>query len=138
MVAPGSAHDDRGFEAPRYVTASGDAAGTVSVQASAVTRTITILVPKTTLGTPGRGWSFTVVLHGQDGFGQDGARTFTPTAGAFTFGRCPTDPSSDPRCQVALDQLPKAMDVLVPAGAEQSTELDRSRGPIVLRGVPVP
>lgn len=69
----------------------------MGVQASAVTRTITILVPKTTLGTPGPGWSFTVVLHDQYGFGQDGARTFTPTAGTCRFGRCPTDPSSDPR-----------------------------------------
>jgi glucoamylase len=128
----------RGFETPRYVTPSFDPAGTIGVQASEVTRTITILVPKASLGTPGPGWTFTVVLHGQDGFGQDGARTFTATPDSFTFGRCATDPSPDPRCQVPLDQLPKAMDVLTPAGVAQATELDRSQGPVVLRGVPVP
>jgi glucodextranase-like protein len=110
----------------------------VRVQASQVTRTITILIPKASLGAPGSGWTFTVVLHGQDGFGQDGARTFTATPGTFTFGRCDTDPSPDPRCQVPLDALPKAMDALTPAGVDQATELDRSRGPVILRGVPVP
>ena len=107
-------------------------------ESSQVTRTITILVPQASLGTPGSGWSFTVVLHGQDGFGEDGARTFTPTPGTFTFGRCETDPSPDPRCNVPLTDLPKAMDVLTPPGVDQATELDRSLGPVVLRGVPVP
>ena len=128
----------RGFETPRYVTPAGAPAGSLTVQASQVTRTITILVPQASLGTPGSGWSFTVVLHGQDGFGEDGARTFTPTPGTFTFGRCETDPSPDPRCNVPLTDLPKAMDVLTPAGVDQATELDRSLGPVVLRGVPVP
>ena len=74
----------RGFETPRYVTPAGAPAGSLTVQASQVTGTITILVPQASLGTPGSGWSFTVVLHGQDGFGEDGARTFTPTPGTFT------------------------------------------------------
>jgi glucoamylase len=39
---------------------------------------------------------------------------------------------------VPLTDLPKAMDVLTPAGVDQATELDRSLGPVVLRGVPVP
>ena len=95
-----------------------------------MTRTITILVPKAAFGTPRAGWTFAVVLHGQDGFGQDGARTFTSTPGTFTFGRCATDRRTDPRCQVPLDQLPKAMDVL---GPNQATELDRSRGPVVIQ-----
>jgi hypothetical protein len=129
----------RGFEAPRYVTASGAAAGTVSVQASRQTGYVTIGVPRASLGgDPGPGWSFAVVLYGQDGYGQDGARAFTETPQPYTFGRCPTDPSPDPRCQVPLDQLPRAMDVLTPAGVDQATELDRSRGPVVLRGVAVP
>jgi glucoamylase len=120
------------------VTPSGAPAGSLKVQASRVTHTITILVPQASLGTPGSGWSFTVALHGQDGFGEDGARTFTPTPGTFTFGRCETDPSPDPRCNVPLSDLPKAMDVLTPPGVDQATELDRSLGPVVLRGVPVP
>ncbi len=122
----------RGFESPRFVDAAFAPAGTISVQASQVTRTITILVPKAAFGTPGAGWTYNVILHGQDGFGQDGARTFTPTAGSYTFGRCAVDPSPDPRCQVALDQLPKAMDVL---GPTQATELDRSLGPVVIHAV---
>ena len=40
--------------------------------------------------------------------------------------------------RVTLSDLPKAMDVLTPAGVDQATELDRSLGPVVLRGVPVP
>ncbi len=127
----------RGFEADRFIDASGASAGAISKQASSVTKTITILVPKSAFGTPGPGWTFTVVLHGQDGFGDFGARTFTETPGSFTFGRCATNPSADPRCQVALDQLPKAMDVLTPTGVSQATELDRSLGPVVIRGVPV-
>ena len=71
-----------------HVTPAGAPAGSLTVQASQVARTITILVPHASLGTPGSGWSFTVVPHGQDGFGEDGARTFTETPGTFTFGRC--------------------------------------------------
>ena len=84
----------RGFESPRFVDSAFAPPGAISVQASAVTKTITILVPKAAFGTPGAGWTYNVILHGQDGFGQDGARTFTPTAGSYTFGRCAVDPSS--------------------------------------------
>ncbi len=127
----------RGFDETRVFDAPGSQIGTVSAQASALTGYITIAVPTALLGgTPGPGWSFTVVMHGQDGYGQDGARTFTPTAEAYTFGRCPTADDPDPRCQVPLDRLPKAIDVLTPAGVSQSDELDPTR-PVVLRGVPV-
>ena len=33
---------------------------------------------------------------------------------------------------------PKAMDVLTPAGVNQSTELDPTLGPVTIAGVPVP
>ena len=122
----------RGFEDPKFIDASGNSLGSIGVQASQVTRVITILVPKSAFGTPGAGWTWNVILHGQDGFGQDGARTFAPTPQSYQFGRCATDPSPDPRCQVPTDQLPKAMDVL---GPDQATELDRSRGPVVIHAV---
>ena len=124
----------RGFEAPRFVDAAFAPAGSDQRAGAARSRsTITILVPKAAFGTPGAGWTCNVILHGQDGFGQDGARTFTTdAAGRYTFGRCATDPSPDPRCQVPLDQLPKAMDVL---GPTQATELDRSQGPVVIHAV---
>src|SRR3954452_3307511 len=118
----------RGSEAPRFVDAAFKPLGAISVQASQVTKTITILVPKAAFGTPAAGWTWNVILHGQDGFGQDGARTFTSTAGSFTFGRCATE-SATPPCQVPLDQLPKAMDVL------GTSNLDRSQGPVVIHAV---
>lgn len=130
----------RGFEDPRYVTAAGDPAGTVTAQASQLSGFVTILVPTASLGgVPGPGWSFTVVLHGQDGFGQDGARVFTPTPREFTFGVCAAG-GTDPRCALDPALAPKAMDVLTPAGVDQSVELDRTRttAPVVLRGVPIP
>ena len=49
---------------------------------------VSITVPTSALGTPGSGWTFTVTLTGQDGFGNDDARTFTATPGAYTFGVC--------------------------------------------------
>ena len=39
-------------------------------------------------GTPASGWSFAVVLTGQDGFSPDQARSFAPTAQPFQFGVC--------------------------------------------------
>ena len=56
-----------------------------------------------------------------------------PRRGASTFGRCATNPSPVPRCQVPLGDLPKAIDVL---GPDQAVELDRSRGPVVIHAVP--
>ena len=111
--------------------------GTAGAQASEPTGFITVRVPTALIGgVPGPGWRFTVVLHGQDGFGQDGARTFADTPQPFQFGRCATAGDPEPRCAVPLDQLPKAMDVLVPAGATQAEVLDPTR-PVVLRGIPM-
>src|SRR6185503_6904569 len=72
----------------RYVDADGTTLGTVSIKANAVSRFITFSVSKASLGTPGPGWGFTVVLTGQDGFSPDQARGFAPTPQPFQFGVC--------------------------------------------------
>jgi glucan 1,4-alpha-glucosidase len=115
----------------RYVDATGATLGTVSITANALSRFITFSVPKASLGTPGHGWSFTVVLTGQDGFNPDQARGFAPTPQGFLFGVCATA-SSDPHCMFnpAL--------VLTPPGLSQATELDYTLGPVVLQGVTLP
>ena len=78
----------QGFASPVFVDAAGQSLGTVSVQASQASRYITMIVPLAALGTPGPGWKFTVVLHGQDGFSPDQARGFQPTPQPFQFGLC--------------------------------------------------
>ena len=91
---------------------------------------------KASLGTPGPGWGFTVVLTGQDGFSNDQARGFQSLPQEFQFGVCAT-PSSDAHCTVDPGTVPKAMDVITPAGVDQSVELDYTQGSVVLRGVPI-
>ena len=100
----------------RYVDAHGVTLGTVSISANQVSRFITFAVPKSSLGSPGPGWGFTVVLTGQDGFSpdNDNARTFTATPAPFNFGVCATA-SADPHCTVAPSTVPKALDVITPA-----------------------
>lgn len=128
----------RGFDETRVFDASGAQIGTANAQASQLTGYITIAIPTALLGgPPASGWTFTVVMYGQDGYGQDGARTFAETAQPYQFGRCATVGDPDPRCGVALDQLPKAMDVLVPAESTQAEVLDPTK-PVVLRGIPIP
>ena len=95
-------------------------------------------MPKSTLGTPGSGWAFTVVLTGQDGFSPDQARRFTPTPEAYAFGVCATG-SADPHCTFNPDAVPKAMDVLVRGDVSQTDELDYTvHSPVVVEGVVVP
>jgi glucoamylase len=122
-----------------YKDASGNNLGTISISANAISRFITFSVPtsslvSTTNEVPGSGWGFTVVLTGQDGFGTDQARNFTPTPGEFAFGVCATA-SSNPHCIVDPNTVPKAMDVITPTGVSQSTELDYILGPVVIQGV---
>ena len=63
----------------RFIDASGATVGTVAIRGTQVTRWITFTVTKAALGgTPGAGWSFAVVLTGQDGFSTDQARGFQP------------------------------------------------------------
>src|SRR5262249_5700796 len=91
-IAPGSAWSSRlgvqGFAAPVFADAGGAPLGSVQVSASATSRFITVIVPKAALGQPGPGWTFTVVLTGQDGFSPDQARGFASTPQPFLFGVC--------------------------------------------------
>jgi glucan 1,4-alpha-glucosidase len=121
----------------RYVDASGATLGTASISANPISRFITFSVPKASLGTPGPGWGFTVVLTGQDGFSPDQARGFAPTPQDFQFGVCATA-SADPHCTFDPALVPKAVDVITAPGVPQSTMLDYTLGPVVLTGVALP
>jgi glucan 1,4-alpha-glucosidase len=124
----------------RFVDATNtNAVGTVTISANQISRYITFVVDKSALGgTPASGWTFSVVLTGQDGFSPDQARGFQPTPQEFQFGVCATA-SSDPHCTVDPSTVPKALDVLTPAGTDQSNELDYTlHSPVVISGVTIP
>jgi carbohydrate-binding DOMON domain-containing protein len=106
----------------------------VSIRANQLSRFITFSVPKASLGTPGPGWGFTVVLTGQDGFSPDQARGFSATPGGFSFGVCATA-SADPLCTVDPGTVPKAVDVITPPDVTQSVELNYTAGPVILHAV---
>ena len=140
-IAPASAWSRllqvQGF-GQRYQDASGATVGTISISANEISRFITFKVSKASLGgTPASGWGFTVVLTGQDGFSNDQARGFQPTPQDFQFGVCASGGSA-PICSFPANQVPKAVDVLTPAGVSQATELDPTLGPVVLQGVTIP
>ena len=145
VIAPSSAWsrliEVQGF-GQRYVDAHGNTLGTVNISASAISRYIMFSVSKASLGTPGPGWGFTVVLTGQDGFSPDQARGFAPTPQPFQFGVCAA-PSTDPHCitdQATINAtVPKAVDIVTPAGVSQSDELDYTKhNPVVLQDVTIP
>jgi glucoamylase len=122
----------------RYEDASGTPLGTVAISANQISRYITFKVTKASLGSPGPGWAFTVVLAGQDGFSGDQARGFQPTPQDFQFGVCATA-SADPHCTAAPGSVPKLMDVIPQAGVLQSDEVDYTlHSPVVLQGVAIP
>jgi glucoamylase len=121
----------------RYIDAHGTTLGTVNISANAISRFITFSVPMSSLGTPGSGWGFTVVLTGQDGFSSDQARGFAATPQQFLFGVCAPGGTS-PICSVDPATVPKAMDILTPPGVSQSVELDPTRGPVILQDVTIP
>jgi glucan 1,4-alpha-glucosidase len=122
----------------RYIDAHGTTLGTVSIRANQISRFITFSVPASSLGHPASGWGFTVVLTGQDGFSQDQARGFGSTPGSFNFGVCATT-STDPHCAVDPNTVPKAVDVLTPAGVLQSNELDYTlHNPVTITDVVIP
>jgi carbohydrate-binding DOMON domain-containing protein len=123
----------------RYVDAGGATLGTATITANSLSRFITFSVPKASLGTPGSGWGFVVVLTGQDGFSPDNdqARGFTPTPQDFSFGVCAAA-SSDVHCTFNPSLVPKAIDVIAAPGVSQATELDYTLGPVVLSGVVMP
>ena len=125
----------QGFAPPVWVNAGGGSVGTAFALAVQADKTITIALPEAQFGTPGSGWGFSVVLTGQDGFSPDQARSFTPTPGAFSFGVCASGGTA-PVCSADPNTVPKAVDVLTPAGVSQATELDPTVGPVVIQPVP--
>jgi glucan 1,4-alpha-glucosidase len=145
QIAAGSAWNRlievQGF-GQRFIDASGATVGSVSIRATAVTRFITFTVSKSALGgVPASGWGFTVVLTGQDGFSGDLARGFQPTAEGYQFGVCTAADvaASNPICAVPAGTVPKAVDVITPAGVVQSDELDPTKHtPVTNAGVTVP
>ncbi|HEY0869920.1 MAG TPA: glucodextranase DOMON-like domain-containing protein, partial [Acidothermaceae bacterium] len=121
-----------------FVDPSNASQGPVTIRTNPISRYITFSVDKTALGgTPTSGWAFTIALTGQDGFGQDNARTFAPTPQPFNFGVCAAA-SADPHCTADPNTVPKVMDTITPAGVLQSTELDYTLGAVVLQGVTIP
>jgi len=122
----------------RYIDATGATLGTVMVRGNEISRFITFSVPKATLGQPGPGWGFTVVLTGQDGFSPDQARGFAPTPQEFLFGVC-ASALPDPHCTFDPGAVPKAVDVLTPAGVDQSDLLDYTiHQSVTLQAVTIP
>ncbi len=105
---------------------------------------VTITVPTSVLGTPGSGWTFTLALTGQNGFGIDDARTFTATPGAYTFGVCSVAVASEPSppaiCSYNPADVPFVMDTIPPATVNVQTELNPTVNPsgVALQGVTVP
>jgi glucan 1,4-alpha-glucosidase len=127
----------QGFASPVWVNAAGNSVGTASVLAVQADKTITIRLPEAQFGTPSSGWGFSVVLTGQDGFSSDQARGFAATAQPFLFGVCAPGGTA-PICSADPGTMPKAMDVITPAGVSQATELDPTLGPVVIQPVTVP
>jgi glucoamylase len=140
-IAPSGAWSQRvevqGFASPVWVNAAGASVGTASALAVQADKTITIALPEAQFGTPTSGWGFSVVLAGQDGFSPDQARAFTATPGADTFGVCASGGTA-PVCSVDPSTVPKAMDVITPAGVSQATELNPTLGPVAIQPVAVP
>ncbi|WP_336204375.1 glucodextranase DOMON-like domain-containing protein [Nonomuraea sp. LPB2021202275-12-8] len=127
----------QGFAAPVWVTAAGTARAGAAVRASGATRTITIALPRAAFGSPGPGWRFAVVLTGQDGFSADQARGFTATPEPYQFGVCAPGGTA-PLCASDPGGVPKALDVIVPAGQSQADLLNPLLGQVTLRSVTVP
>ncbi|MDP9240613.1 MAG: glycoside hydrolase family 15 protein [Actinomycetota bacterium] len=124
----------------RFIDGTGRTVGSVQIRANAVTRFITFTVTKAALGgTPASGWKFAVVLTGQDGFSSDQARGFSQPAGAYSFGVCTVSAvaAGNPICGVDPATVPKALDVLTPAGVDQATELDPTQPPVTIAAVSV-
>jgi glucoamylase len=140
-IAPSGAWSQRvevqGFASPAWVNAAGNSVGTASALAVQADKTITVALPEAQFGTPTSGWGFSVVLAGQDGFSSDQARAFTATPGAYSFGVCAAGGTA-PICQVDPSTVPKAMDVITPAGVSQATELNPTLGPVLIQPVTVP
>ncbi|HEY1918736.1 MAG TPA: glucodextranase DOMON-like domain-containing protein [Streptosporangiaceae bacterium] len=107
---------------------------------------VSITVPTSALGTPGPGWTFTLALAGQDGFGDDDARTFTATPGAYTFGVCSAAVAGGPNppaiCSYNPADVPIVLDTIPPSGVDVQSELNptlpANATGVDLQGVTVP
>ena len=127
----------QGFAAPVWQNASGNSLGTRVRGRLAVRQDDHDRAAAGAFGTPASGWSFAVVLTGQDGFSSDQARGFAATPQPFPFGVCAAG-GTQPICSVDPGTVPKAMDVITPPGVSQATELDPTLGPVVIQPVTVP
>ena len=129
----------QGFGNNLFQDASRTSVGTVSVSANQVSRYITFSVDKVALGgTPATGWGFTVTLTGQDGtHGVDQTRGFASTPQAYAFGVCSAGGTS-PLCSADPNSVPKVLDTITATGTPQASELDYTKGPVVLTGVTIP
>jgi glucoamylase len=123
----------QGFVPPIWVDAANTARGTPQLVFDDAAGTALLILPQSTFGTPGPGWVFTVALTGQ-GADQPPDRAFTQPAQDFTFGVCGSGVSS-PICALDPNSVPKVIDTIPPAGVNQATELDPTRGPVQLQGV---
>ena len=131
-IAPADAWSQRlevqGFAGPVWQDAGGAQVGTVSgVVASPAANTITIALPAAELGQPASGWSFSVVLTGQDGFSP------TRRAASRRHRRSSRSASAPPATRRRSARstphgVPKAVDVITPDGVSQATELDPTQG----------
>jgi glucoamylase len=140
-IAPAGAWSQRvevqGFASPVWKDAAGNPVGAALALAVLSDRTITIALPEAQFGIPASGWGFTVVLTGQDGFSPDQARTFAATPQPFNFGVCAAGGTA-PICSFPPGAVPKAMDVITPAGVSQANELNPTLGPVSIQPVIVP
>jgi glucoamylase len=140
-IAAGGAWSERieaqGFAPLIWADPQGNPVGTGFMVTDDGSRTVTIALPEAQFGTPGPGWAFSVVLTGQDGFSPDQARGFASTPQAFQFGICAAG-GTRPICSADPGTVPKAVDVITPAGISQATELDPTLGPVVIQPVQVP
>jgi glucoamylase len=140
-IAPAGAWSQRvevqGFAPTAWDDAAGTSRGTPGTLAEQSDKTITVALPESSFGTPSSGWGFSVVLAGQDGFSSDQARAFTATPGAYSFGVCAAGGTA-PVCAADPNTVPKAMDVITPAGVAQSAELDPTAGAVAIAPVLVP
>jgi glucoamylase len=89
---------------------------------------VSITVPTSALGTPGRGWTFMLALAGQDRFGNDEARTFTATPGDYTFGVCSAAVAGETNppaiCSYNPADVPIVLDTIPPSGVDVQSELN--------------
>jgi glucoamylase len=127
----------QGFAPVVWDDASGTSPGSAQLVVDQPSKTATIVLPRTAFGKVTSGWVFTATLTGQDGFSSDQARAFTATPQDFSFGVCASGGTS-PICAVAPNTVPKIMDTIPPPGVSQDTELDPTRGQVVIQGVTVP